>query len=184
MSTLSPVLSPPDVCDEGDQKHAKPQHNKSKPRFRTYPCQNVVTNGGCPYFSRCSYVHDPRIKLKYQIVRMGKRQCHDGTDSFFWPDQILEGAKVIPADQPYEVPAWCGEAASSNEFGRVTFLPTCSTEHDMLYGSNAMRMTNIERYFTPTIFILFSLCRCCRCRRCCSPWRRCIFFVEPLHRLL
>ncbi|CAM9534298.1 unnamed protein product [Ectocarpus sp. 4 AP-2014] len=68
-------------------------------KFRCYPCLTWITTGACPYFSRCVFIHDPRIcgpSAAYLYKHHGKRSHSArsggsvgsplGRDIFYWPD--------------------------------------------------------------------------------------------------
>eukprot|EP00903_Cladosiphon_okamuranus_P022090 g20313.t1 len=62
-----------------------------------------VTTGSCPYFSRCVFIHDPRIrgptdaylyqtKIKKGHDDTGKGRSPLGRDIFYWPDMLRTDA--------------------------------------------------------------------------------------------
>ncbi len=101
-----PVLLHKDQFKYDDKSLIK---TKSNNRYRRYPCQNFICTGGCPYYDRCSYLHDPRISVKRRIIRTPKLKVMDPKDSFFWPD--LNTCMENVSD-PYSIPLSFGQNLS------------------------------------------------------------------------
>ena len=51
------------------------------------PCKTYIMCGNCPYYGRCKYIHDPRIKsvsVQREKPHM-KNNIDDDEDIWFWP---------------------------------------------------------------------------------------------------
>jgi len=51
------------------------------------PCKTYIMCGHCPYYNRCRYIHDPRIKYSsihgYRLNN--KKYIDEDEDLWFWP---------------------------------------------------------------------------------------------------
>ena len=76
------------------------KEKKQNDRYRSFPCFNFLISGGCPYFERCTYIHDHRLKLERQVIRTKKNHQADSRDIFFWPDVEVDatGCYNIPKE--------------------------------------------------------------------------------------
>ncbi|CAM9356838.1 unnamed protein product, partial [Hapterophycus canaliculatus] len=82
----------------GEMEYTGRIPNASK--FRCYPCLTWVTTGSCPYFTRCVFIHDPRIRgpMDAYIYHASASNSESGgrggvsvgspmgRDIFYWPD--------------------------------------------------------------------------------------------------
>ncbi|CAM9182668.1 unnamed protein product [Ectocarpus sp. 12 AP-2014] len=110
-------------------------------KFRCYPCLTWITTGACPYFSRCVFIHDPRIRgptAAYLYKHNGKRSHSSrsggsvgsplGRDIFYWPDMPRTDA------DDNEVWSWARSAwmnVAQLMIVGVSSLPTVSVDYDM-----------------------------------------------------
>ncbi|CAM9639191.1 unnamed protein product [Ectocarpus sp. 6 AP-2014] len=108
-------------------------------KFRCYPCLTWITTGACPYFSRCVFIHDPRIRgptAAYLYKHNGNRSHSTrsggsvgsplGRDIFYWPDMPrtdADGNEIKGAS------AWMNVAQLVTV--GVASLPTVSANYDM-----------------------------------------------------
>ncbi|CAM9199820.1 unnamed protein product, partial [Sphacelaria rigidula] len=83
------------------REHAGRIPNAAK--FRCYPCMTWVATGSCPYFARCVFIHDPRVKGPNDAWLYssghgrhgstgyggsGGSSSPFGRDTFYWPDMV------------------------------------------------------------------------------------------------
>ncbi|CAM9212926.1 unnamed protein product [Ectocarpus sp. 8 AP-2014] len=108
-------------------------------KFRCYPCLTWITTGACPYFSRCVFIHDPRIRgptAAYLYKHNGNRSHSTrsggsvgsplGRDIFYWPDMPrtdANGNKVWRGARSPLLPPLTSRG--------MVQLPTISVNYDM-----------------------------------------------------
>ena len=73
-------------------------------RFRTYPCQNFVCSGGCPYHDRCTFLHDSRIKSDREVYRLEVKKVSEPKDTFYWPDMEIVDSCQDKVSNDYNIP--------------------------------------------------------------------------------
>ncbi|CAM9350869.1 unnamed protein product [Ectocarpus sp. 12 AP-2014] len=108
-------------------------------KFRCYPCLTWITTGACPYFSRCVFIHDPRIRgpTAAYLYKHNDKRSHSarsggsvgsplGRDIFYWPDMPRTDADD---NEIMGAPAWMN-VARLMAVG-VSSLPTVSVNYDM-----------------------------------------------------
>jgi hypothetical protein len=74
-------------------------------RFRTYPCQNFVCSGGCPYHDRCTFLHDSRIKSDREVYRLEAKKVSEPKDTFYWPDMEIVDSCQDKVSNDYNIPS-------------------------------------------------------------------------------
>ena len=99
--------------DNSMKKSNKTIATKKVDRFRTYPCQNFVSTGGCPYHERCTFLHDPRIKSDRDVSRLNAKKLSEPKDTFYWPDMDISCIKSDTVTSNYEIPKGFAEDAKN-----------------------------------------------------------------------
>ncbi|CAM9309451.1 unnamed protein product [Phaeothamnion confervicola] len=88
----------------------------NKQKFRCYPCITWCATGSCPYFGRCVFLHDTRLRgpapaWLYNANTATRSAAFGGPSPFardllFWPDvkrHVDDGQRVPSAEAQYEL---------------------------------------------------------------------------------
>ena len=87
------------------------KHPLSREKYRCYPCQNFIISGGCPYYERCTFLHDPRLSVKRVVKRLSAvpndvNSYDNDHDTFYWPD-------IVPRGNCYNIPEYFASNVNS-----------------------------------------------------------------------
>ncbi|CAM9333816.1 unnamed protein product, partial [Ectocarpus fasciculatus] len=111
-------------------------------KFRCYPCLTWITTGACPYFSRCVFIHDPRIRgpnaaylYKHNSNRSNSGKSGGsvgsplGRDIFYWPDmpRTDAGSNAVRISTFL----WADAPLASLPLRGLPQLPAISVNYDM-----------------------------------------------------
>lgn len=105
------------------------------------PCFTYISTGNCGYHDRCHFIHDPRVKSKYNSkeirIKNYKKSCND---SFFWPANNFFSDKNITLYNPNGK----NDSRISSELLWYCFLINISSiQNDNYQQSQSMSKLNI-----------------------------------------